>query len=442
MSCLSVEVGSYVRDEYLEGLAISGSWRTLSKPVVPLALILSGGLALIVSRSHKIALQPTADQEQQFRRAAGVARFTWNWALAEWERQYKAGEKPTALGLKKQFNAIKGEQFPWVYESPRDANARPFANLGKAYGRFFNKEARRPRFKRKGKSRESFYVANDKFRVDGRTITLPRIGAVKMRESLRFEGKLTCATVSCTAGRWFVSISVEADLPTIPCENQARTVGVDLGVKRLATLSDGILVEGPRPLRSALKRLRRLSRGLNRKAKGSRNRDQAKLRLARCHARVAGIRSDALHKLTTSLVRTYGWVVIEDLNVKGMGRNRRLSRAIADMGFGQFRRQLEYKQALSESEVIVADRWFPSSRLCTGCNALNEGLTLNDRMFNCDGCGHREDRDLNAARNLERYPGLRGNRYACGHPGSGPSARLAGETRMDEAGILRTREHF
>jgi len=233
-----------------------------------------------------------------------------------------------------------------------------------------------------------------------------------MRESLRFEGKITCATVSCTAGCWFVSISVETDLSIVPCENQAWTVGVDLGVKRLATFSDGRFVDGPKPLRSVLRRLRRLSRGLSRKTKGSRNRDKAKLWVARCHARVAGIRSDALHKLTTNLVRTYGRIVIEDLNVKGMGRNRRLSRAIADMGFGKFRRQLEYKQALSESEVLVADRWFPSSRLCTRCNALNEGLTLNDRIFNCDGCGHREDRDLNAARNLERYPGLRGNRYA------------------------------
>ena len=163
--------------------------------------------------------------------------------------------------------------------------------------------------------------------------------------------------------------------------------------------------------------------------------DQCRGRLARCHARIVGIRSDALHKLTTSLVQIYGCVVIEALNVKGMGRNRRLSRAIADMGFGEFRRQLGYKQALSESEIVVADRWFPSSRLCTGCNALNESLTLNDRMFNSDGCGHREDRDLNAARNLERYPGLQGNLDACGHLSAGQSTRSTGETRVDEAGI-------
>jgi len=189
------------------------------------------------------------------------------------------------------------------------------------------------------------------------------------------------------------------------------------------------------------KRLRRLSRGLSRKAKGSRNRDKARLRLARCHARVAGIRSDALHKLTTFLVQTYGCVVIENLNVKGMGRNRQPSRAIMDMGFGEFRRQLEYKQGLSESAVIVADRWFPSSRLCARCDTLNDGLKLKDRTFECDGCGHREDRDLNAACNLERYPGLRGNPYACGHLSSGP-AESPGETRMDEAGIMRTRKYL
>ena len=288
--------------------------------------------------------------------------------------------------------------------------------------------------KKKGKCRDAFYVANDKFHVEGDAVTLPHVGKVKMREALRFDGKVIGATVSRTAERWFVAISVEVDLPVVRCENQARTVGVDLGVKRLATISDGTTFQGPKPLRRSLRRLRRLSRGLSRKAKGSRNRDKARLRLARCHARVAGIRSDALHKLTTSLVRTYGRVIIEDLNVKGMGRNRRLSRAVADMGFGELRRQLAYKVEPSLTTVVVADRWFPSSRLCARCNALNEGLTLNDRIFDCGSCGHREDRDLNAACNLERYPGLQGNPHACGHPSAGRSDRLTGGTRVNEAG--------
>lgn len=387
------------------------------------------------TRSHKIALDPTADQEQQFRRAAGVARFTWNWALAEWDRQYKAGEKPTALGLKKQFNAIKGEQFPWVYDSPRDANAQPFANLGKAFGRFFRKEARRPRFKKKGKCRDAFYVANDKFHVGGKVITLPRIGKVKMREALRFAGKVTGATVSRTAGRWFVAISVQVDLPVVPCENQARTVGVDLGVKRLATISDGTFMEGPKPLRSTLKRLARLNRCLHRRRPGSRNRNRMGVRVARCHAEISDIRGDALHKLTTRLVRMYGRVVIEDLNVRGMVRNRKLSRAISDMGFGEFRRQLSYKVVASPTELVVADRWFPSSRLCVECGALHDGLTLKERTFTCEGCGHAEDRDVHAARNLERYPGLQGNPHACGHLSAGQADQSTGETRVEEAGI-------
>lgn len=311
-----------------------------------------------------------------------------------------------------------------MYDSPRDANAQPFANLGKAFARFFNKEARRPRFKKKGKCRESFYVANDKFHVDGNTITLPRIGKVKMREALRFQGKVTGATVSRTADRWFVAISVEVELPLVPCENQARTVGVDLGVRRLATISDGTFMEGPKPLRSTLKRLARLSRRLHRKVPGSNNRAKAAMRVARCHARVVSMRGDALHKLTTALVRTYGRIVIEDLNVKGMVRNRRLARAVSDMGFGEFRRQLAYKADPSLTKLVVADRWFPSSKLCLNCGTLHDGLTLKNRTFKCNGCSHVEDRDLHAARNLERYPGLQGNLDACGHLSAGQPTKV------------------
>ena len=365
-----------------------------------------------VTRSHKIALDPTPEQEASFRKAAGIARVAWNWALAEWNRQYKAGEKPDGPGLKKRFNAIKRESFPWVYESPRDANAQPFAHLDNAFKRFFRKEVRKPRFKKKGRCKDSFYIANDKFRVEGKNVRLPKIGSVRMRESLRFEGKVLCATVSRTADRWFVSISVEVHMPMVRRENQARTVGVDLGVKRLATLSDGMTVDGPKPLRRQLGRLRRLSKSVSRKRKGSCNRAKAVRRLSRCHVRIAGIRGDCLHKLTTNLVRNYGRVVVEDLNVKGMAHNRRLARAIHDMGFGEFRRQLAYKAEALPCEVVLADRWFPSSKLCRICNAKNDGLTLNDRSFRCDACGHEEDRDLNASRNLERYPGLRGNPYA------------------------------
>ena len=196
-------------------------------------------------------------------------------------------------------------------------------------------------------------------------------------------------------------------------------VDVDLDVRRLATLSDGTFMEGPKPLRSTLKRLARLNRRLHRKVPRSKNRVKAAMRVARCHGRVASVRNDALHKLTTSLVRAYGCIVIEDLNVKGMIRRRKLSRVISDRGFGEFRRQLAYKVQGFRSEAIVVDRWFPSSRLCGTCGSLHTALILKEHVFRCGVCGHAEDRDLhaedrdlNAAFNLERYPGLQGNPYA------------------------------
>ena len=198
-------------------------------------------------------------------------------------------------------------------------------------------------------------------------------------------------------------------------------VGVDLGIKHLAVLSDGRTFDNPKPLRRALRKLRRLNRRLHRKPRGSANRRRAAGRVASLHARIACIRQDVLHKLTTLLVRDYRHVVIEDLNVKGMVRNRRLARAVADVGFGELRRQLAYKADVEQTTVTVADRWFPSTKTCSGCGAVKD-MPLSQREYVCHLCGLVEDRDLNATRNLERYPGLRGNLNACGHPSAGPVA--------------------
>jgi len=201
----------------------------------------------MTQRSHKIRLDPTEEQRSYFRQAVGVARFTWNWALAEWIRQYKDGKKPTALGLKKQFNTIKPSQFPWMYHVTKYASQQPFIHLGRAYRAFFNKKAKYPTFKRKG-VHDSFYVGNDHIRIEGKRIRFPHIGWVRMREALRFLGQVISATVSCTAGRWFVSITVNCDQLPALCESQAG-VGVDLGAKYLATLSTGEHFEGPRPMK-------------------------------------------------------------------------------------------------------------------------------------------------------------------------------------------------
>lgn len=353
-----------------------------------------------MQRAHRIALDPTLEQERYFRCACGVARFAWNWGLAEWKRQRAAGEQPSGRGLKKQFNAVRHEQYPWSGEVLRDATARPFDNLQRAFGKFFQKKARYPRFKKKG-VHDSFYVANDKFATVGRRIRLPHIGWVRMREALRFEGKVLAAVVSRTADRWFVAVSVELPEPIQHRESQA-VVGVDLGIKALATLSTGEQFAAPKPLGRDLTKLARLQRQLSRKQKGSQNRAKARMRVARLHARIANVRQDALHKLTTALVQRYGVIAIEDLNVLGMQRNRHLARAISDVGWGEFRRQVAYKAEAAGVRVVVADRWYPSSKTCSACGFRLDILPLSIREWECPRCGIVHERDVNAAVNLEQ----------------------------------------
>jgi putative transposase len=381
--------------------------------------------------AHKIRLTPTADQEVYFWQASGTARKTWNWALDEWNKQYAAGKKPSAASLKKQFNAIKYDLFPWMKGIHRDAHAQPFAFLGKAWNKFFSdikagKKANEPQFKKKGKCKDSFYVANDKFRVDGFTVVLPIIGKVIMTEKLRFQGKIMSGTVSRTANKWFLSIQV--DVP----ESQAwkpRTgdaiVGVDLGIKAAATLSTGESIKAPKPLKKALRRLRIRQRSISRKLEAAKvkvglkpkqripkgtkipvslNRKKASEAVARLHVHIASIRKNFLHKITTRICRENQTIVIEDLNVAGMLKNDKLSRAISDIGFGEFRRQLEYKKLIFGNDLIIADRWFPSSKLCSVCGWKNDALQLKDREWVCHECGTIHDRDVNAAVNLEQLP--------------------------------------
>jgi putative transposase len=341
------------------------------------------------------------------------------------------------MALKKQFNAIKYHDpewldengQPWLKTIHRDAHAQPFTNLERAWARFFKdlkegKKASEPQFKKKGKSRDSFYVANDRFRISGQTIRLPKVGAVAMTETLRFEGKILGATVSRTADRWYVAIQV--DVPDHVFRRRRTgngVVGVDLGVKAAATLSTGEVIDAPKPLQRMLRRLQIRERAQSRKLEAakvavgipqeapipkgtnlpiSNNRKKVAQSLARLHARIANIRRDVVHKLTTRLCRKNQAVVIEDLNVRGMLQNEKLARAIGDVGFGLFRTQMEYKAKRYGTRLIVADQWYPSSRLCSVCGRNNEALALRDREWTCPACGTHHDRNLNAARNLER----------------------------------------
>ena len=356
-------------------------------------------------KAHKIRLHPTPEQANYFARAAGTARFTFNWAVAEWQQQYEAGGKPSALALRTHFNAIKKAQFPWVYEVTKCAVEGAFMDVAVAFKNFFEgRQAGRkigyPKFKSKKRSRPSFYLANDKFSVGDHWIDVPKLRRVNMAEKLRFSGKILSARVTKTAAWWFVSIAVEMpdDLPL----NDHPPVGVDVGLNRLATLSDGRQYENQRPLVHQLKKLRRLNKELARRTKGGKNWLKTKDTLGRAHYEIASIRLDWLHKLTTEIATTSGIVAVEDMHVKGLIRNRCLSRAFSDAAVGKLLDLLESKVAAQGRMLLKVDRFFPSSQLCHCCGARKTDLQLSDRVFICPDpdCGYTGDRDENASRNI------------------------------------------
>ena len=380
--------------------------------------------------AHRIALDLNNVQATYMARASGTARFAYNWALAEWKRQYQAWKldnsqpQPRQAALRRQLNSIKREQFPWMLEVTKCAPQMAIIHLGDACKNFFAGRSKYRQFRKKGVD-DRFTLTNDQFSIDGSRIRIPNLGWVRMREALRFVGKIMSATISGVADRWFVSITVDTkDNSHLPKAENQGVVGVDLGVSALATLSTGEVIAGPKPYKALLDRLRRLSRSLSRKQKGSSNRKKVKAKLAKLQARIAAIRSDALHKLTSDLTRRFHTIGIEDLNVRGMLKNRHLARSIADMGFFELRRQLEYKTAMRGGQVVVADRFYPSSKTCSECGHKLEELPLAVREWTCPVCGSIHDRDVNAAINLKNMA-VSSTVSACGEDGSGRRRKTA-----------------
>ncbi len=360
--------------------------------------------------------------------------------------------------LKAEYNSIKGEQFPWCYEVTKCAPEQEFSNLGQAFANYWRmkkegtlpklkhprkdgEEGGFPRFKSKKRDKLSFYLANDKFSVDGQSIRIPKLGAVNMAEALRFQGKILSAVISYRAGWWFVSLSVEIahEVPT----HTGGTVGVDLGIKTLATCSDGVVFENQKHYSQSLGRIKGLSKGLSRKVEGSQNWWKNTRKLAKTHYRVASQRQDALHKMTTYLARTYALIGLEGLNTKGMLANHCLAQAVSDASFFEVQRQLLYKTEQYGGYVQLVSRWYPSSKTCHTCGWIKEDLTLEDRVWVCEQCGVIHERDLNASLNL-RDEALRlvtdvpvvassGQKFACGVESAG-SLRVESETFCDEAG--------
>lgn len=364
-------------------------------------------------RAHKIRLNPTTEQDEYLRRACGVSRFVYNWALAEWQAQYDLGGNPNAAELKRYFNAIKRDEFPFVMDVLRDAANDGFEKLGKAFGNFFasvtgkrnapkgSPKVGYPRFKSKKRSKMSFAMANDKFRVGGHALYVPKLGMVNMAEALRFNGKIKSGVVSCVAGKWYISITVEVEKPA-PVEFTKESVGIDLGLKTLATLSDGVEFENQKLLRSELKRLQSLNRGLARKQRGSNRWWKQKRKLAVFHQRIANRRADVMHKMTTEIASAYRLVGMEDLHVRGMVRNHRLALSISDAALGEIGRQLQYKKAWFGGTLQKVGRFYASSKTCNDCGYINKALVLSDRKWTCLGCGVINQRDWNAAKNIEQ----------------------------------------
>ena len=372
-----------------------------------------------------IELNPNNKQATYFKKACGVARFAYNWALAEWKKQYEEDKTyresceqsgltvdgsqlnlPSEGKLRKQLNAIKREQFPFMMEVTKCAPQIAIQQLGNAYKRFFKGESKYPQFRKKGE-RDRFGISNDRFKIQKQKgkffIQIPKLGWVRMKEGLRLQGKIMSATISTRGEKWFVSINVELSEAIQYLPKTKQSIGLDLGITHLATLSDGTKITAPKPLKTHLKKLRKLNKSLSRKQKGSSNRAKAKAKISRLYYRISNIRKDFLHKLTTELVRKFDVICLEDLNVKGMMKNRRLSRAIQDLGFYELKKQLIYKANQFGKTVKSVERFFPSSKTCSCCGFKLEKLSLSVRKWTCEKCHAEHDRDINASINILNF---------------------------------------
>lgn len=358
-----------------------------------------------ILRAFKTKLNPNNVQRGFFIRCAGTSRFIYNWGLADRIARHEAGDKVSYFSQKKRFNALKRIEYPWVYETP-DVTESTLKNLDAAYQHFFRRvkngeEPGFPKFKRKGRN-ESFQIRGVKVKPD--RVYIPKLGWVRLAERgyIPVDAKKygVYTTISLRAGNWYVSVLAYVDSEQV--ETSGSVIGVDFGIKELVTCSNGRVFGNPKPLRQARAKLARLNKELSRRKKGGANWLKTKAKLQKAHARVANIRKNVLHEISSYLVYESGAavIVLENLNVAGMLQNHSLAQAIADVSFSELRRQIEYKAAWAGVDVVLADRWYPSSKTCSRCGAVRANLALSDRVYECESCGLVIDRDLNAAINL------------------------------------------
>lgn len=371
-------------------------------------------------RSHKILIHSVATDRAYFTRSAGTERYAFNWCLNINNAYYTLnGETLSDFDLVRLWNAHRKLMLPWTYEVTKHAGESGIKHFCAARANWFSalkkrkggtkdsKGFRRPKLKTKRHSKKTFaFHGQHDFKVNGRELTVPKHGTVRLAVSVRFSGKIQNVTISEQGGQWFASFMVELPEDYVyphRCETQA-VVGIDLGLNaHLALVSETIEKKIPNPkfYRQFERKLKRDHRALSRKEKGSRNRERAKRQLASDYKRLTNLRTNHLHQMTSEIVRLYRWIGGEDLAVANLMKNHSLARALADASFGEIRRQLQYKAEWAGSHLAIADRFFASSKICSVCGYKHDVLRQKDREWTCPSCGTLHDRDINAARNLE-----------------------------------------
>ncbi|MEN2257003.1 RNA-guided endonuclease TnpB family protein [Paraclostridium benzoelyticum] len=365
--------------------------------------------------SKKVRLYPSELQEQKLLQSVGTTRFIYNWTLAKQEENYKNGGKFISDSeLRKEISQLKKTELSWLKEVSNNVAKQSVKDACDSYKRFFKGVSDKPRFKSRRKSKKSFYNDNCKLKVkEGKLVNIEKVGWIKTNEQLPIGVKYSDPRISYDNKYWYISVGIEQE--EIKEELTDVSLGIDLGLKDLAICSNGEVyknINKTNVVRKIEKRLKRLQKQVSRKyeqnKKGkelvkTKNIIKLEKQIQQVHRRLANIRNNYLHQTTTNIVKTKPYrVVIEDLAVSNMMKNKHLSKAISKQGFYEFKRQIEYKCKFRGIELVIADRFYPSSKTCSQCGEINKDLKLKDRVYNCS-CGLSIDRDLNASINLSNY---------------------------------------
>ncbi|MED4531950.1 transposase [Metabacillus fastidiosus] len=365
--------------------------------------------------AKKIRLKPTKEQEKQLWKSAGTARWVYNWTLNRQQENHKQGGKFISDGvLRKELTKLKKtEEFKWLYDVSNNVAKQAVKDACDAYMKFFKGQSKLPKFKSRRKSRVSFYHDTDKLKVENRSVKLEKIGQIKTSEQLPMNVKYSNPRITFDKKYWYLSVGIEQDFKQQELTDEV--IGIDLGIKELAVCSNGQIfknINKTKTIRNTEKRLRRLQRSVSRKYEMNKegksfvktsNLIKIEKKIQRLHRRLTNIRDNHIHQATHAIVKTKPCrVVMEDLNISGMMKNKHLSKAIANQKLYEFIRQMKYKCEKYGIEFIQADRFFPSSKTCSNCRTIKKDLKLSDRAYLCS-CGLKIDRDLNASINLSKY---------------------------------------